>query len=53
MDTNVEILIDHACLRGINATFSSGGCILCSLESNVDAIDDAIIRSNGALYEIA
>ena len=53
MDTNAEILIELARLRGINATFSSGDHIRHSLASIVYAIVDAITRSHGVLYDIA
>ena len=53
MDTNVEILIEIFCLRGISAAFSSGDSIFPSLASIVDAIVDAITISHGVLYDIA
>ena len=53
MDMNVEMLIELACLRGINATFSSEDRIRCSLASIIDANVDVITISHGALYDIA
>jgi hypothetical protein len=53
MDTNAEILIELAQLRGISAAFSGGDRIRRSLASTLDAIVDTISQSTNVLYDIA
>ena len=42
MDTNAEILIELAQLRGLSTAFSGGDRIRCSLASTFDAIVETI-----------
>ena len=52
MDTNAEILIELAQLRGLSTAFSGGDRIRCSLASTLDAIVETITLSNNILYDI-
>ena len=51
MDTNAEILIELAHLRGLNTSFSGGDGICRSLASTLDAIVETISLSSNILYE--
>ena len=52
MDTNVEILIELAQLRGLSIAFSGGDRIRRSLASTLDAIVETITLSSNILYDI-
>ena len=52
MDTNVEILIELAHLRGLSTTFSGGDRICHSLASTLNAIVETISLSRNILYHI-
>ena len=52
MDTNVEILIELAHLRGLSTAFSGGDRIHRSLASTLDAIVETISLSSNILYDI-
>ena len=52
MDTNAEILIELAQLRGLSTAFSGGDRIRRSLASTLDAIVETITLSNNVLYDI-
>ena len=52
MDTNAEILIEIAQLRGLSTTFSGGDRIRRSLASTLDAIVETITLSNNIIYDI-
>ena len=52
MDSNAEILIELAQLRGLSTAFSGGDRIQCSLASTLDAIVETITLSRNTLYDI-
>ena len=52
MDTNAEILIELAHLRGLSTAFSGGDRIRRSLASTLDAIVETISLSSNILYDI-
>ena len=52
MDTNAEILIELAELRGLSTAFSGGDRIQHSLASTLDAIVETITLSSNILYDI-
>ena len=52
MDTNAEILIELAQLRGLSTAFSGGDRIRRSLVSTLDAIVETITLSSNILYDI-
>ena len=52
MDTNAEILIELAQLRGLSTAFSGGDRIRRSLASTLDAIVETITLSSKILYDI-
>ena len=52
MDTNAEILIELAQLRGLSIAFSGGDRIHRSLASTLDAIVETILLSSNILYDI-
>ena len=52
MDTNAEILIELAQLRGLNIAFSGGDRIRRSLASTLDAVVETITLSSNILYDI-
>ena len=52
MDSNAEILIELAQLRGLSTAFSGGDRIRRSLASTLDAIVETITLSNNILCDI-
>ena len=52
MDTNAEILIEIAHLRGLSTPFSGGDRIGLSLAYNLDSIVETVTLSSNILYDI-